>query len=230
MRRTTRPDPVRPAGPGPHGGATSRWARRLSGPAPTLPAPVDAALEAWARAPAPVRLLVRGAAIVVVLLALVWPDAPADTRRVLRTTRALDLAAVLGPDDVEVVDVPADLLPDAVLPADTSLGALHLRGPLPRGAVLSEVHVTTGGVAGDVTDERVAAPVRVTDQPFPPIGALVDVHLVGPDGRVATLALAARVLRHDDGAVWLSASREEAVALATTSTGTAYLVVLPAPG
>lgn len=136
------------------------------------------------------------AAVATVLtgLAAAAPPAP-PTSAVVRTRAALGGGTVLTADDLELVDLPRDGLPDrAAADLDVLVGQ-RLAAPVPRHQVLTPVALAS---VDAVSVGHVLAPVRLADADVVALlrpGDLVDVIGVAAEGgRTATVARAVRVV------------------------------------
>lgn len=141
-----------------------RVRRLVTGPQPVWPRPVDGVAERWARLPPRVRL-----GVIVALIATVgvgselrvgsaearWGGQPVS---VLTAEEDLPVGAAAA-DGVRRTRLPPRAVPDAaVTSVDTDA---VLAAPLPRGAVLTSLHVDDRGPAAGLADSLRAVPVPV---------------------------------------------------------------------
>jgi len=137
------------------------------------------------------------AAVAAVLtgLAAAAPPAP-PTTTVVRAREALTGGVVLTADDLEVVDLPRDGLPDRAAGDPAALVGRRLAAPVPRRQVLTPAALASAGSAVGVG--HVLAPVRLADGDVVALlrpGDLVDVIASTSDGgRTATVARSVRVV------------------------------------
>jgi pilus assembly protein CpaB len=120
--------------------------------------------------------------------------APPATTPVVRTRTALPGGAVLVADDLEVVDLPPDGLPDGSTGEPADLLGRRLAAPVPRRAVLTADDLV---LPAALAPGRVLAPVRLADADVVALlrpGDRVDVLAVAAEGgETTTVARAARV-------------------------------------
>lgn len=213
----------------------SLWSTNLlAGPHPSLPRPLDAAAERWARLRPRVRgLLVFGAVLVLLLVTQLRIQA-ADHRwggepvRVLVATRDLRVGA--PPTDVEPVARPPAAVPPAAVtgapPADTTLAFA-----LPQGGVLTEAHLDPRGPAAGLEASLRGVPVPVEEGWAVTAGGWVDAWVLGVGDEPATLVASSRpVLELRDGEVALVAlDREEEVGPVTTGLALGRVLLTHAP-
>ncbi len=137
------------------------------------------------------------AAVAAVLtgLAAAAPPAP-PTTAVVRTRTALAGGVVLTADDLEVVDLPRESVPDRATPDPGAFVGQRLAAPVPRRQVLTPTALVVAGTAAGVG--HVLAPVRLADADVVALlrpGDRVDVVASTSDGgRTATVARAVRVV------------------------------------
>jgi pilus assembly protein CpaB len=134
------------------------------------------------------------AAVATVLtgLAAVAPPAP-PTTAVVRARATLSGGVLLTVDDLEVVDLPTDGLPDGPVHDPADLVGHRLAGPVPRHQVLTSTALATDARAA--ASGRTLAPVRLADADVAVLlqpGDLVDVIASAADGG-ATGTVARRV-------------------------------------
>jgi hypothetical protein len=213
----------------PSSGPTRRWQpRSLGGPPFTLPPALDRLAEWWAAAPPRLRTLCAVGLVVAVVAAGIAqaaasPYGPPVTVHV--ATRHLEVGATLTDDDVRRVSWPSTLVPDGaeVVPEGV------LRAPLPRGAVLTDAHLGSGGPAADVPVGRVAIPIATETLPAVEPGTALDLVGVRSDGAVVLLTAAALVV-HDDGArLWLSVDEADALDVSAAVAADAITAVVRPP-
>lgn len=136
------------------------------------------------------------AAVATVLtgLAAAAPPAP-PTSAVVRTRTPLGGGVVLTADDLEVVDLPRDGLPDRALGDLEALVGRRLAAPVPRHQVLTSVALSASSSVGA---GHVLAPVRLADADVVALlrpGDLVDVIVAASDGGATrTVARSVRVV------------------------------------
>ncbi len=134
------------------------------------------------------------AAAVVVAVQAARPE-PGPTLSVLVATGPVASGSRITPDDVEVVAIPADLVPDGALRAHDETHGRVVAAPLPRGGVLTDLSFVGPGllegyprgtalVSVRVADAATVGPVRVGDS--------VDVVGTDPRGAAAPRVLARR--------------------------------------
>ncbi|GAB2568000.1 RcpC/CpaB family pilus assembly protein [Microlunatus antarcticus] len=137
------------------------------------------------------------AAVATVLtgLASVAPPAP-PTTPVVRTTQALAGGVLLSADDLEVVDLPRDAVPDRTMSDPAELVGRRLAAPVPRRQVLTVTALAS--VDSSVGVGHVLAPVRLADADVVALlepGDLVDVIASAADGgATTTVARSVRVV------------------------------------
>lgn len=214
-----------------------RWlpsANLLTGPHPSLPWPLDAAAERWARLRPRVRVLLVLGTMLALLVATQLRIQAADDRwggepvRVLVATRDLRVGA--PPTDVErVARPPAAVPPTAVTsepPADTTLAFA-----LPQGGVLTETHLDPRGPAAGLEAPLRAVPIPVEEGWAVTAGGWVDAWVLGVGDEPATLVASSRpVLELRDGEVALVAlDREEEVGPVTTGLALGRVLLTHAP-
>ena len=189
---------------------------QLSGPFPALPAALDRWSERWWALSPRVRLSSAVAAALLVVIGFAIADGSEPSTAVLVTTRDLAAGDPVDPASVTVVERPAGTVPEGAL-RGLPQGAESL-GPIPRGAVLTRVHLTEAGLAATVAAGRVATAVPAEALP-PGIapGQHVDLLAGTPDGQTRVLASGARVLTVGQSHVWLEVSRDEAAHVASAA-------------
>jgi pilus assembly protein CpaB len=137
------------------------------------------------------------AAVATVLtgLAAVAPPVP-PTTTVVRTRTALAGGVLLTADDLEVVDLPRDAVPERIVGEPADLVGRRLAAPAPRHQVLTVTALTS--VDGAVGAGHVLAPVRLADAEVVALlepGDLVDVIASAADGGATrTVARSVRVV------------------------------------
>lgn len=207
----------------------------LTGPAPTWPAPLDAALEWWAAAPARARLVVRCVGAVVGVLAMTgglvhgrW-GAPVD---VVVTRGVVPAGAVLTAADLAVAARPADLVPPGALdsPDDLPAGAVaaeHLRA----GEVVDGTALRPLGPADGAPQGSAVVPVPADLLPALPIGTTLDVATASPAGDGTVVARGAVVVGDDGMWRWLRVARDDVPELAAgiSRSGLVAAVLPPSP-
>jgi len=128
-------------------------------------------------------------------LAATAPPAP-PTEPVVRARTALAGGVLLTADDLEVVDLPRDALPDRVVHDPADLVGRRLAAPAPRRQVLTTAALAS--VDGAVGVGHVLAPVRLADADVVALlepGDLVDVIASAADGgATSTVARSVRVV------------------------------------
>lgn len=214
-----------------------RWlpsANLLTGPHPSLPRPLDAAAERWARFRPRVRVLLVLGTMLALLVAMQLRIQAADDRwggepvRVLVATRDLQVGA--SPTDVEPVARPPAAVPPAAVtgepPADTTLAFA-----LPQGGVLTEAHLDPRGPAAGLEAPLRAVPIPVEEGWAVTAGGWVDAWVLGVGDEPATLAASSRpVLELREGEVALVAlDREEEVGPVTTGLALGRVLLTHAP-
>lgn len=175
-----------------------RLRRLATGPSPTWPAPLDGLAEGWARLPPRLRLAAIAAAIAAAAVAgharmeaveSRWGGEPvavltATERMPLGTTAAGGLARTRLPPRAVPPGAVSEVDDDAVLAA-----------PLPRGAVLTELHVAETGPAAGLGDDLRVVPVAVREGWGVEAGGWVDVWVEGAGpGRTGPVATSRPVL------------------------------------
>lgn len=206
--------------------------RRPSAAPVALPAMLDRVSERWWRLSPRLRAIVL-VTLSVVVLALVGRGATTSPwgppRQVLVLRADLPAGAPVGPDDVDHVQWPAELVPtDALgeLPEDA-----RVRGPAAADAVLTGRHLVSG-LAGLLQAGEAAVSVPTDGLPAVVAGDVVDVVAATPDGAGHRAATAARVVAVDAAFLWLAVDRGQVDAVAAAgATGRVTLAVrgLPAP-
>lgn len=154
----------------------------LDGPAPAWPAPLEAAAERWRRTPARLRLLVWVAVVGCLLVTTHLRVQAAESRW------GGEPVPVLVATEDAVVGSPAatavrhERLPPGAVPAQ-ALAEVDddavLAVALPRGAVLTELHVDPRGPAAGLDGSLRAVPVRVEEGWGVTAGGWVDVWVDG---------------------------------------------------
>lgn len=198
----------------------------LEGAPFALPSILDRASERWwARSPRTRFVLVGSALALAVLAGLshaaATPYGPPSTVHV--ATRDLPIGHEVSPGDLRRADWPLELIP---ADATTDPGG-RLTAPLPAGAVLTDGHLGSGGIAGLLPPGTVGVPLPTGSIPALTPGQRVDV--VGRDVQGVGLVLArgARVIAVEAEEVWLAVTRESAPDVAAAApTGTVSVVVL----
>lgn len=204
-----------------------RTRHHLAGQPFVLPPALDRLSEAWWRARPRTRVLAGVALVLLVLTAGVahaasTPGGPPV--QVWVAARDLYPGDALGTSDVSSRAWPRDLVPDGALEDPSGI----VSAVLPRGAVVTDLHVGELGLAASVPDDRVAVAVPVEQLPVVAPGTRVDLVGVGQDGSGARIAAGAVVL-HDDGeAVWLAVEPEVSVEVSVAAASSSLAaVVLP---
>lgn len=198
----------------------------LDGPPFALPDILDRASERWWSLPPRTRVVLGAGALALVLLAglshaAAAPYGPPATVHV--AARDLPIGHEVAAGDLRRTDRPRELIPAGA----TSDPAGRLTAPLPAGAVLTDGHLGSDGIASLLPTGTVAVPLPVESIPTLAVGQHVDV--VGRDvqGVGAVLARGARVIAVEAEDVWLAVSREAAPDVAAAApTGTVSVVVL----
>lgn len=198
---------------------------RLDGPPFALPALLDRLAERWWAAPPRLRALaVAGAAALLLLAGLTQaatgPHGPPVEVRV--AARDLPVGHVVTSGDTVRRSWPRDLVPDGAVTDATGT----VVGALPRGAVVTDRHLSTEGLGAAVADDRVA--VAVPLDLLPPVSPGLRLDLVGAelDGRPVVLATDAVVVTIDTASVWLAVDHDDAPAVAAAGlTGAVGAVV-----
>ena len=177
MRSRPASRPLLPRRPHPHGRGPLRQLARAA---------------SWHR-----RKLAVLAAVATVLtgLAATAPPAP-PTTSVVRTRAALAGGVLLTSDDLEVVALPQDALPDRAVADAAELVGRRLAAPVPRHQVLTSAALSSGDLTAGVG--HVLAPVRLADADVVALlapGDVVDVIASAADGgATGTVARAVRVV------------------------------------
>ena len=183
----------------------------LDGPTPAWPRPLDAGLEWWARLPGRGRVLLRAAALGLVLLVATGglvDGAWGPPRPVLVVTRAVAPGLPVTAQDVHVATRPRDLVPVGALTSPAMLpddAVAH--GALAAGDVVTATNVRALAAAA-VTGTAVV-PVPADVLPALPVGTTVDVAATTLDGRARVVARAATVVADDGTWRWLRVARGE---------------------
>lgn len=196
---------------------------------PSLPPRLDAAVEAWWRLGLRTRLATAGVvALVVVALAASGRGGSSWGPAVAVLVASDDLPAGAALDGAAIVraERPAAVVPRA--PVTELPPGARLRGPLPRGAVLTEQHVAVDGVADGLRAGRVAVALPLDALPPLTPGQRVDLLAGDPSaGSGRRLAGDATVLAVDEEVVWVEVQRDAAAdvvaALAWGDLGVALL-------
>lgn len=206
----------------------TRPPHRLAGRPVTLPPAVDRIAEAWWRARPRTRALARVAAVLLVLAAGIAhaassPDGPPTT--VWVASRDLYPGERLTSSDVRRQTWPGALVPDHAV--DDPSGTVS--APLPRGAVVTGLHLGDQGVAASVPDGQLAVAVPAEQLPTVAPGTRVDLVGAGPDGIGAQLAEDAVIVHADADSVWIAVDPAAAVRVSAAATSaTLAAVVRPA--
>jgi hypothetical protein len=209
----------------------------LDGPRPTLPRPLDAALEGWAGLRPRLRVALVAAAVALSLGAM-----QARIAQVERQWGGPPVAVLVAGDDLAAGSAPAGLRqvrlpPVAVPPAavrEVPAGAV-LTTAVPEGAVLTAGHLHPRGPAAALAPDRRAVPIPVEDSWGVAAGGWVDVWVLGADGRPATrIATGRQVLEvaggaHDGTALVELHVEEVGPASAGLALGRLLLAHAPAP-
>jgi pilus assembly protein CpaB len=106
---------------------------------------------------------------------------------------------------------PADLVPTG----SRREASGTLAAPLPAGAVLTDGHVTDGGLAALLGDGRSAVPLPAELVPDLPIGTIVQVVATGLEGEGTVLADRAEVIATDDRSLWVAVTDAAAADVAS---------------
>lgn len=206
----------------------SQLLSRLDGAPFALPDILDRASERWwARSPRTRFVLVGCALALVVLVGLshaaATPYGPLRTVHV--ATRDLPIGHEVSPGDVRRTDWPLELIPTAATTDPTG----RLTAPLPAGAVLTDGHLGSDGIAGQLPPDTVAVALPAEAVPTLAPGQRIDV--VGRDVQGVGLVLArgARVVTVEAEVVWLAVAREAAADVAAAAPTGAVSVVVLAP-
>ncbi|MDX1658872.1 MAG: hypothetical protein R3343_08635 [Nitriliruptorales bacterium] len=202
--------------------------RLFDGPPPTLPRILDELSERWWSLTPRVRFAAAGAVTAVILLLASSVTDAEPTVPVLVAATDLQPGAAITSTDVHPAQRPASTVPPAAvaeLPADA-----RAVSAIPRGAVLTTLHLARDGLAAAVEPGRVAVAVpRETLPAAIAVGQRVDLLSGTPDGRGDVLASAARVLGGDGDHTWFEVSRAEAARVAAASSWGSIGVSVLAP-
>jgi pilus assembly protein CpaB len=106
---------------------------------------------------------------------------------------------------------PADLVPSGHRTVATGT----LAAPLPAGAVLTDGHVTDGGLATLLPVGRSAVPLPAELVPDLAVGTIVQVVATGLEGEGTVLADRAEVIATDDGSLWVAVADDAAADVAS---------------
>jgi Flp pilus assembly protein CpaB len=124
---------------------------------------------------------------------------PPDTEPVLAAARDLPPGQSLTPDDIEVVQRPAHLLPAGVLRAVPEAEGSTLLTGMRAGELLTDVRLAGQAAIGTLPDGQVATPVRIADPAAVRLlspGDVIDVLAAGaPDGLGGDARLVASAVR-----------------------------------
>lgn len=210
MRRPPRPHALRAARPG----APSR--PEVGGAPLALPAGLDALSDRWwgltPRTRTWLVLLVVVAALSgAALRAAASPYGPPVP--VLVASDDLPAGADLADASLRTERWPADLVPTD----HRSEASGRLVSGLPAGAVLTDGHVSDGGLAEALGSGRSAVPLPVELVPDLPIGTVVQVVATGLEGDGTVLADRAEVIAADDGSLWVAVPDAAAADVATAA-------------
>jgi Flp pilus assembly protein CpaB len=138
------------------------------------------------------------AAAMAVGLNVLAPPA-ADTEPVLAAARDLAPGRPLTPDDVEVVQRPADQLPTGALVSVAEAAGSTLLTGMRAGELLIDVRLAGEAAVGSLPDGQVATPVRIADPTAVRLlspGDVIDVLAAGaPDGPGGDARLVASAVR-----------------------------------
>lgn len=203
----------------------------LTGPPPTMPAAVDAALERWWSWGPRARMLVGGAFVSAVVVALATATAadrwgpPVD---VVVATRDLAPGEVPGPGALRVVQRPQATRPDDAV-ADVDEVAAPLIAPVPRGAALIRGHLGEAGPLARLRNGSVGVALPADTLPTLRVGQVVDVLASDPQGEPGVLAAYAEVLAAAGDHVWLAVDREQAAGVAAAASWGAVGVAVHPP-
>jgi Flp pilus assembly protein CpaB len=183
-------------------------------------------------------LAVLGAATVVAFAEQVAPAPPPQTSVVV-AAHDLQAGQPIGADDVEVVPMPAEIVPNGAAIRPHQVVGETLAGPMRAGEVVTDRRVVTASLVAGYPAGTVAAPVRVADGDVVAlleVGDTVDVYAADRDpGRPARLlvsgadvvALPSETGSGTSGAlVVLAVDRSAAAALAGAAGGAEMSVVL----
>ena len=200
---------------------------RLDGPPPSLPRLLDLASDRWWGLPPRRRLFVGGLTLCLLVAGVGLPrvldDGP-DLVEVLVAERDLPAGHEVEAADLQVQHRPADHAPDrpAQPPATGTLVS-----KLPRGAVLTEPHLRTGGLGTLVARGNVALalPAQVVAADA---RAGADIGVVTTDAPAGGPGLTAptTVLRVDDDHVWIEVADTHAAGVARAAARGAVAVVV----
>jgi Flp pilus assembly protein CpaB len=168
-----------------------------------LPAGLDAISDRWWGLDPRTRTWIVLAGVVALLAGAGFRAAAAPYGSpvgVLVAASDLEAGTPLAEADLDRRRWPSDLAPDDV--RTRTVGTLT--APLPAGAVLTDRHVTDGGIAGMLTDGLAAVPLPADLVPELPVGTRLQVVATGVDGEAAVLADDAEVVAEDGTSVWVA--------------------------
>ena len=214
-------------------GVLSRLRGALEGPPPPLPATLDRAAEAWARATPRLRAVVISVVVVVLVLtaghgAVRSPWGPPV--EVVVATTDLPVGRVVEPGDITTTRWPEQTVPPGALTEPGSAVGRPVAATAPTGSPLTELHVADDGPAAGLPAGEVAVPLP------PPSGVVLRpgqrVDLLAGDGARGGVRLAAgaRVLGVDGDTVWVAVRRDESPAIVGAATwGDLSVALLPGP-
>ena len=193
---------------------------------------------------------VAAALLAVLALALALRPGPApagapDAAGLPVVVAAADLPAgtTLTPDDLRVVRLPGDAIPDGVAATSETLVRRVLAGGVRRGEPLSDARLVGTGLTSLLPVGQVAAPVRLADLAVAAlvragdrVDVLATVSGAGTADRVASAALVLAAPAQDGGEdhpgaglLLLAVEPETAARLAAASAGATLTVSLPPP-
>jgi len=103
------------------------------------------------------------AAAAVFAFGRVLSPAPPDTTSVVVAARDLSGGAMIGPDDIRIVQMPADLAPAGTEGSTAALLHETLAAPVRAGEPISDRRLVGEALVSGYADGLVAAPVRIDD-------------------------------------------------------------------
>jgi pilus assembly protein CpaB len=110
------------------------------------------------------RLLAGGLAAAAVALAIHAAEPPPDPAvQVVAAARDLPGGSTLGPDDVELIDVPPAVAPGTTFDAVGLAVGQRTAGPIRTGEIITDVRLVSGALLDGWGDDLVAVPVRIAD-------------------------------------------------------------------
>jgi hypothetical protein len=199
----------------------------LDGPPFALPAMLDALAERWWRTRPRTRTGLSLGAVVLLVMAGVTHAAASPygpPTAVWIADRDLTIGTVLTADALHRASWPRDLVPDGAL--QEPIGTLV--APLPRGAVVSDLHVGEGGVAASLPVGYAAVALPPESLPELAPGTRIDLVAADTQGGATTIASDAVLLGSDGTAVWVAVERAAATQVSGAALhGAIGVVVLP---